>query len=433
MRSAYDPARIAAATEPVPNTRRDHYPLLDGQTTHPHAPYACRLDPYHNTQLWHEPPGTSPRLNRASVNTTTTTRRRSRALHEPLDPDVHTRDWRRMLRSPIVHRTVASLLQFRHATGPQLCCLLKLDPTNQHDYLRPLFDFGIVARGVFRTPGRSGRTPYIYSLADSATLHRYLHELPDEVRTGILAGHDRPTFAERHIRHNILVAEATLRTIETDVMITHVDGEHSAGLHQLLGKHTPTSYRSMHADAVWWREDGLRIVVELAASTNWEHIRRRLTRWAQLLVTLPREHTNLVVVWLVAVNDDHDKVLRRTRRTYEKILELGTTDRIGGEVASPNMLARARRQLTIASWQDWYPTPYDVSEAGRDLVAAAPINGDRWHVLDLTNPNVYDPPTSPAPTPTWHLGSPTWAGDLPAHFPDDDTTKLAGVAGTAGH
>lgn len=410
--SSYEPQRIAAASG---QRVTSPYPDLGGYTTHAQAPYGQRIDLYHATRLWESSLRLYPHLRTSSrdeVDATVNVGYPS--AHACFVPEENPVEWKRLVNSDVVRRGLAFLLQFGHATGQQLCCALKMRPDNQTKYLKASQRFGLVARRSFRTPMVSGRLPYIYSLADGAALQRYLNEVGDDLRAGILAGARQPTFPSHHIRHNVLVTEATLRTIETNDRIVHVDGEHSALVRDLLGQQLiARKYNTMRADAVWWRDDGLRIVVELATSSNLEHIEPRIRSWADLLVSTPPQQASLVVVWLVAANDGHHKMIRRTQRIVQRIFTVDALTKLTDTPISPGEVSRVRRLFTIASWQDWYPSPFGVSEAGMGLVAGIFRDDHRWHTTELADSGSYPTPLPPIPTPTPHLGSPSWASELP--------------------
>lgn len=387
------PDQLIACTPKDPNRRRHHTDPLNGEATHHFAPYPNRVDLFHQN-IWQNPPFLSGRYHYADDGVQPHTD----YLDDP-------KDFARMLRCDRTRMTLNLCNQFHQLTAQQLCCWLGLTPMHTTRYFKPAYDQGLLERGRF-VVRRHGRLPYIYALNDDKPLRRYLrrHDNPAAV-----LGTPKPLFSARHIRHNLLVAETTLRTMEVNTSIAAVTGTPHARATQLIdGLPTEPRYTQLAGDAVWWRNDGLRIVIELVASDNQQHIASKMARWATVLAASPPD-ADIVVVWLNTITDQ-ERGANLLRRLFEQLVELGTTTLPNGIVASPSDIARVRARMTLAAWTDWYPDLRDIATAGRHISVAVNPNGRAWVPVNLTDLiDGYPGPDQPNHTPPEHHPTPDWA------------------------
>lgn len=399
-----DGQRLSAVTTVSAGRKHDRYPPADGSTSE-HHPYWERTELFHDPSLW----GVEPALwYRWSPKKTKTGQR---PVPDFLDND--TTAWRRLGNNVRTLQIISFLHQFRHATTAQLGCACKFTRHNSPRYLTRLYDYGVLMRGTFNPTMRPGRPSYIYALNSGAP-----HNLRELVRSWgnqtvrILDGDDRVSFSERHIRHNLLVTETTLRTLESIGQIVQVAGEEHASGRELFNDDTETG--RVCGDAVWWRDDGLRIVVELVASVNYQHLQSKILKWSQTLATHAARDMDTVVVWLNAVHDGHEKASQVIRKIIED-----TTDRLrfpGGSLAFDREVRIVRTHMVVASWKDWYPEPGMISEAGVGLYCGW-FDRDRWQPASLADPESYGTYLEPKREVPDMFATPRWAGGLPFNQP----------------
>ncbi len=403
---------LIAATGANGRARPPAHPDMGGQTAATHCTYSERNDPVHHARLWQTVLWNGPRWDPAH---TTGPHSPITNIHAPsYDPE----QLQRALRSPHCATIVGILQQFRHADTKQLMCWLQTDLTNSTKYLGPLYHAGIVERGHYGRGISAGSNPYVYSLHDSKPVRQFLNQLTDDTAQRVLGTTDRkPNFSSRHIRHNVAVTETTLRTLEMGDTITTVDGERNATTRNLFPNDNHEQFDSnIAADAIWYRYDGLRIAIELVMTLDRQHIAAKMARWASAHADTD-QRSNLVVVWINATADDHDKTAAVLRRIHTDTFQYGTVRHHNNVLADPDTITRARTRTVLASWYDWYPKPHTVSYAGRDLTIVGTSDGTSWHAAHLAHPASYPlPDRSRHPTPTHQL-TPTFAALPPIFSP----------------
>lgn len=183
-------------------------------------------------------------------------------------------------------------------------------------------------------------------------------------------------------RHNILTTELSIRAGELCPTIAVVLGEALADWKRLFSlESNPSQARS--ADAVWVRDDGLRIIIETAVRSQ-----RHATAKIRQLMTLLRQDKDgsTVVLFLTAepseqhVHFDNRVALRKTIVQAVSSLHGSVRSKVAGRIA-------------IADWQDWFPAPGVVSPAFFSLTAETPTgtSTDRWQPVDLADPFSFPP------------------------------------------
>ena len=161
-----------------------------------------------------------------------------------------------------------------------------------------------------------------------------------------------------HDRHNVLAAELGLRYAEY-ADVEAVLGEAFSTHDHLVGRGVGRAEVTVDgaADLTIVRPDGLRIAIELTATTS-KNIYRKVERWAKLLSESPSEYTGVVVVFLVAPN-----------------LAATDEDAKGVRTATYNAVAAAVRKhpglgldptgarMGVATWRELFPSSHHVSDA----------------------------------------------------------------------
>lgn len=417
------PGRLVAAVG-LNEARR--YPSIDKASATDQSPYWLREDPFHDGWLWDATPPFSAKF---------TARREMvddewRTVPQPDWLDRSSRAgaplWSRCLNSEHVHRVLALLNGFSHATSRQLHAVSQFRLQDSSRYLKAPFDLGLVQRGSFslRRP-TPGRKPVLYAINDDLPLRRLLNELDDDVAHRIVGNRDRTVHTGgRHVRHDMLAFELALRVMETQPNIVGVSGAHLASPAALFpgGENLP----EFSADLVLHRHDGLRIAVELANARNAVHLRRTVRKWARLLAAFPREESGLVVVIVNAQARRHAQMASDLRRILAGETTPGVLTHLNGSPTVEHEAVGARAQLHLASWLDWFPAGQTVSAAGQGMFTAATPDGHRWLAQSLTDPESYGyQPTRawPMPTSDTSLLVPPWAGTPPLYGPADVTHR----------
>lgn len=192
-------------------------------------------------------------------------------------------------------------------------------------------------------------------------------------------------------RHNILAAELALRSAEMLPDIEMVLGEKwSSSAVMFPEDERPRGYGEWQkqpparGDGALIRHDGLRIVIEMTATTSPGFV-RKVQRWARILDEHPMETSGLIVLFVAAAHPDRAggnqtaTIEGTVRRTIADVL------RGYGESGIDSPAAR----MGFASWTDWFPSRHHVSQAFMDLQVQVPQNG--WHTTSLLKDFAFKP------------------------------------------
>ncbi|EMY33552.1 hypothetical protein D477_014161 [Arthrobacter crystallopoietes BAB-32] len=194
-----------------------------------------------------------------------------------------------------------------------------------------------------------------------------------------------------HDRHNILTTELLLRAAEY-LPVGAVLGEKFATVDLLagtgLGK-SLTKADNRRADGVIVREDGLRIAVELTASTS-QGFESKVRRWAQLISERPLETSGLVVLFVAAPHPERTSRSGNDPRKgiYRDVLKV-LREFPGTGPDSP------AARIGVANWEEWFPGRHLLSEAffnmGADFAVNDATGAERWQRRELLGDYAFTP------------------------------------------
>ena len=389
-------------------------------------PYWERPDDYWGRALWAHPPVFFPRFTEVVDTDPVTGAEIWNIETDVLDPDGPdgAKAWRTCLRSPSVHRYLAVLDGLHHANTKQLVAWTgNAVHKRSHYHLGPAFDLGLLERGRYAAGHKHrGKQTYLWKPHDGKPMQRFVARLaerdPDTARRLFGSRPPRHHAGGPHTRHDVLTVEALLRLMETQPRWVAISPEHHTSPAAVSGDQTaPADYSG---DAVLWRDDGLRVVVEVCASRNIGHHAAKMEKWASWLGGRDPRETGIVVVFLNAHADKHRSLARLLRKAHGDVIAPGRLRHHSGQ--RPHMgeteVQKARSSIVLASWEDWFPPHHAISEEGVNVACAATRDGRSWVRVDLADADSYRyrPTVQPAKPHDW-LISPRWLGDVPMTTP----------------
>jgi hypothetical protein len=272
--------------------------------------------------------------------------------------------------------TLGAVNLWRTVTGQQLAAITGQPGLNssRSDETGLLFDAGLIQRGRFHYAGRAlDEFPEIFRpapQADKVDLHhlRYGDWLGATLGGQSIKGH-------QYDRHNILTTELSLRAAEM-CPLRSVLGEAVATWPRLFDSTLqPNPHRS--ADAVWVRDDGLRIALEMTATVTPATVKKI----EQLAELLSRDTSkSLVVLFVVASHPRDGRTSDVTNRLRQAIKKSSHSSRT-------RILAEVKNRMVIAKWEGWFPEPGLVSREFIRLRAQRySSTDDEWTDTDLLDP-----------------------------------------------
>jgi hypothetical protein len=299
---------------------------------------------------------------------------------------------RRMAGLLAAQRVVAALAGWHQLSSKQLSAIVGYPFTKLSRILKPLFELGIVERGHYPKEQVFLRTDYLYRLRIDKPLRTFLGLLDDETRYSVTLG-IAPVPAGAAVRHDLLAAEFAIRALELIPGVVAVFPE-SVSSPSLLLRHLGRK-ETWRGDLTLLRSDGLRIVIEITRARHPGEIEFKMRRWGRLLMTHNWHETGLMVVFvnaavpnsgLESIEGEHRMQARLLRDTYTRALsqECLSSDEVR---AMWRHLARARAQIHLASWMDWFPAPGLVSGSFPSLPTVFNAGDGRWRRRGLSDPN----------------------------------------------
>jgi hypothetical protein len=271
--------------------------------------------------------------------------------------------------------TLGTINLWRTITGEQLVAMTGRPGIGsaRSEEIGLLFDAGLIQRGRFYYAGRSLDVPEIFrpdTQADKVDLRhlRYADWLGATLGGQSIKGH-------QYDRHNILTVELSLRAGEI-CPLRSVLGEGLATWPRLFGSALkPNPYRS--ADALWVRDDGLKIAVELTATVTPATV-KKIDQLAELLA---RDTTKSVVVLFVVAAHPKDG------RTGDVTNRLRQAVKRSSHSSMSRILAEVENRMAIVKWTDLFPGPGLVEPEFVQLRAQRySAADDDWLPTDLLDP-----------------------------------------------
>lgn len=389
-----------------------------------HSPYWTRPDPYYSDSYWANPPVFSPRFKEIVDTDDETGAKIFRWVPDLVDPEsergIKDLTTLRNAQTKAIPRYVSVLNGFNHANTAQLVAWTGNSPTNRSKHFGPMFRLGLVERGRYAAGHKHvGKQVSLWKLHDARPIREYAQALPDETARRVFASKPgRPFPGGPHTRHDILTVEAILRMLETQPRWVGVSPEHASSPYNLTLD--DTSPKGFSGDAALWRDDGLRVVLEVCASRNIEHHATKMQKWAEWLATRTVNDTGIVVVFLNAHKDRHVNLARAMRAAHSRVVKQGQLKLSTGQqpIASDIGVRNARAQLLLAAWEDWFPRHHAVSEAAQAARCAFTPDGKVWGRVDVADADAfpYAPTIRRAMPPDWFT-TPPWAGNEPVVTP----------------
>lgn len=166
-------------------------------------------------------------------------------------------------------------------------------------------------------------------------------------------------------RHDALALELLLRSAEWNTKISAIAGEKYCEADEVLftswGKPWPLAkVTRAKADGLLVRKDGLRILIELTASTK--GLEAKVERWAKAMAEGTAETQGAVVVFVLASRPE----TRSGGDSFGRVAGVinRCVRRFPGSPSSPT-----RGRIVIADWTRWFPYPDVVDEEFLALTA----------------------------------------------------------------
>ena len=285
---------------------------------------------------------------------------------------------KRIVKSQPLKRIIGALHGWHQLNAKQLCAFTGIDQRNLTRYTQPLFKAGILERGEYNVPTRNEQRNYLWRLnygegykevIKAVNLRDYYNLTYDIQATG-----SRP-----HERHNITVAEIVLRWLEVNnVFETQGIGPERVNQPRLM---IPGNEEVFNADASIVRHDGLRIMLEVTQASNTGFLIRKMHRWMKLLASAPYSESGIHVIFINCspyTPDDMSRSFRKIHAT-ELIPEKTGLD--------PQQNFRAASRITFASYRDWFPDRWMVSDRFVNLTSIRRKGEGKepedWEEIDL--------------------------------------------------
>jgi hypothetical protein len=253
-------------------------------------------------------------------------------------------------------------------------------------------DTGIFSNGLFNTQGTARGTLYRPSRT-TVFQQKVRPHLTYPEMVSVTGGYPWES-GSQFDRHNLLAVELGLRTAEWCPGVGTVLGEKLSGFDLL--SHTGAPDHSVGgtqaaADVTVVREDGLRIAVEVTASTG-ASFEAKVERWAKLLAKHRLADSGIVVVFVVAPRPDKHVQVKEVAVAVRKAVAKATR-------AYPGVnFDRTADRMFVAEWTSWFPEPRHVDRSFLALAAYKPSGpaDQLWKPALLLEPRVVPfTPTSP--------------------------------------
>ena len=186
-------------------------------------------------------------------------------------------------------------------------------------------------------------------------------------------------------RHNLLASELGLRIAEF-CEVGSVIGEKHTTVDLLagsgLGLNVPDPDHR-RADLAVLRPDGLRVAIEITASSSYG-FSKKVRRWAEILQERPLEMSGLTILFVLAASPEREnsKGFHERTQMYKTIAK--AVREFPGRPGD-----RTARRMGVVSWRDWFPSKGTASADFENMRAYFPTGprDDLWHRADLLGVN----------------------------------------------
>ncbi len=216
-----------------------------------------------------------------------------------------------------------------------------------------LFRLGVVDRGVFTAgvlPGANLDRSTLFRPSRSDAFDEHVKPLLSWEQQVAVTGGLPWDFRRQYDRHNLLASELALRVAEFCEVGT-VLGEKLSDVSLLLGG--APSGGGHAADLTIVRADGLRIAVEMTASTG-RLFGQKVRRWARLLADKSLASSGLMVLFVEAAPTDAatrwGRGASERSSVYKEIRDV--VREFPGTGAD-----RVAERIGVVSWSQWFPNP----------------------------------------------------------------------------
>ncbi|QYJ03101.1 hypothetical protein KUV85_12235 [Nocardioides panacisoli] len=226
----------------------------------------------------------------------------------------------------------------------------------------------------------AGRAAAMYQLGYLDAVHAQRHLLTGAEWLAVSGGHDLPS-GDGNPRHDVLAAELGLRAAALPSIATVV-GPRLSGFSSLVPPLHGCTPPKGGPDLVLVRNDGMRICIELTATTG-RAFDKKVERWARLLAEAPMKRTGIVVIFLAAGR------LVGMRKKAARWPEHEIYKNLAAAVAKSGSRDVAERMFA-AHWHDWFPAPLTATSDFTTLTAAAPVGHRRaWAPASVGDVDLY--------------------------------------------
>ena len=281
--------------------------------------------------------------------------------------------------------------QWRTMSGEQLAAVTGWPQlaSTRSNVLLAAFTAGVLDFGEFATPLRRGkaldRARLVRPSKSQAFDETILPTLTQQERVSVTAGYPWD-FRRQYDRHNLLSTELGLRVAEFCEVGT-VLGEKLSTADLLtwsgLGR-TGKCPDHGAADLTVVRSDGLRVAVELTASSG-QDFAAKVRRWARLLSSNSLASSGVVILFVEAAPPGtavHTSSRQHLFAQVTKQIARVVTEFPG--TAGDRVAAR----IGVARWEDWFPASHQATRGFVSMDAVRPTGppGARWEPVSLLDP-----------------------------------------------
>ncbi len=241
--------------------------------------------------------------------------------------------------------------------------------------LRLLLEAGLVQRGGAFAGERRVVVPTLWRPDVTDVALHFLDQLSYAEWLGVSAC-QKWSCGSQAAWHNLITTELSLRVAELTPIGT-VFGELLAGVRLLFPFDERLAKSRRSADAVWVRDDGLRIVVEMTANAA-ATFQARLEHWIDVLLGDAERSTVVCFVDVSDPDNDRNRPDHLVRRAVASAVS-----------SSPERVrARIAERVCLVRYRDWFPGLGLVHPSFFGLRVERPTGGPgaRWEPVDLLDP-----------------------------------------------